>query len=79
MKNIEEILETFSKRLRALMTNADGKKMSNKELSEKCGLPRTTINGWLSGKRCPTVYSAYVLAEYFGVSIDYLTGRKDFE
>ncbi len=79
MKDIKVVLAVFSKRLKELMKKEDGGKMTTTELADKCGLPRTTISGWVSGKRCPTIYSAYVLAEYFHVSLDYLIGRKDFE
>lgn len=78
MIQIEVMLDIFAKRLKELMEE-DTKIKSIADLAKLTNVPRTSINNWLLKKRSPSLYSAYVLAEYFGVSIDYLTGRKDFE
>ena len=74
----EIILDVFAKRLKELM-DADDKIKSIADLAKLANIPRTSINNWILKKRVPTIYSVYQIAEYFGVSIDYLTGRKDFE
>ena len=48
------------------------------ELSEKTGINRRTLNGWLISKRAPQIDSLYKLSEHFGCSTDYLLGKKDF-
>ena len=49
-------------------------------LSLKSGIPRSTLYSWLGGA-CPdsrTMYSVKVLADFFGVNLEYLLfGTKD--
>ncbi len=76
MKKLEDVITNFSKRVKEYLKN---KNISIAELSRLSGIPRTTINGWLTGTQIPTLYSAYLLADYLNVSIDYLAGRKEIE
>ncbi len=46
-------------------------------LSIASNIPRTTISNWLHHTRTPQIDSLCVLAEYFGVTTDYLLGRED--
>lgn len=59
-----------------------------KELREKRGLPQKalaidlgvtqpTICDWESGRKIPSAKSTAKLADYFGVSTDYILGRED--
>ena len=43
-------------------------------LSKKSGIPRSTIYSWLSGSYpdSRTIYSVKTLADFFGVSLEYL-------
>ncbi len=84
MKDIETIKTNFSKRLRELVkelayVKGQNEKLTIAELARLSKVPRTTINSWKLGKKCPTLYSAYLIAEYFNVSLDYLIGRKEVE
>lgn len=59
-----------------------------KELREKIGLPQKafaadlgvsqpTISDWESGRKVPSAKSTEKIADYFGVSVDYVLGRED--
>jgi len=73
--NIETLQKIFSDRLTDLMQE---KGYNKTELSEKTGINRRTLNGWLISKRAPQIDSLYKLSEHFGCSTDYLLGKKDF-
>ena len=78
MREIENLAKVFSNRLKELLKNSNNEQ-SIAELSKNCKIPRTTINSWILGKKCPSIDSACQIADYFGVSLDYLFGLKDFE
>ena len=65
---------TFSDRLKALRTE---RKISVKDLAEKVGINAQTIYAYESGERQPSLNPLCWLADYFGVSVDYLLGRTD--
>ncbi len=50
-----------------------------KQLSQATGISTGSISDWKSGKSAPTIENLKVLADYFGVSVDYLLDhdRKD--
>lgn len=52
---------------------------SRKVTSELCGLPPDAIRRYERGEAEPTLSSLILLAEYFEVSLDYLTGREKTE
>lgn len=45
------------------------------ELEKKCGIGTKTINKW--GTSSPSVDKLERIADYFGVTVDYLIGRED--
>ena len=45
------------------------------ELEKKCGIGTKTINKW--GVSSPSVDKLDRIADFFGVSVDYLMGRED--
>lgn len=47
-----------------------------KKLSEDTGISTGNISEWKSGRVSPSAKKLQVLAEYFGVSTDYLLGTK---
>lgn len=51
--------------------------MRQKELSEALGISRSTIASWEASHRTPEVSAARKLADFFGVSLDYLLGRSE--
>ena len=47
-------------------------------LSELCGLSPDAIRRYERGEASPTLDAFVALADYFGVSLDYLAGREKF-
>lgn len=54
---------------------ADKQKMSIVELEEKLGFSRNSLYSWKKNK--PSIDKLNVVADYFGVTTDYLLGRTD--
>ncbi len=66
--------EIFSKRLRRLRLDKDLKCV---EVALGTSLSHTAILGYEDGSQLPKMDSLIKLADFFDVSIDYLTGRTD--
>ena len=64
----------FAERLKDLRIE---KGLSQSELARRTGISSTAIVLWEAGQRSPTLDSAMVIAEFFGVSIDYLAGLEN--
>ena len=48
-------------------------------LAKKIGVPKSIVYEWKSGARDPSLENMLRVADYFGVSLEYLTGREDEE
>jgi transcriptional regulator with XRE-family HTH domain len=59
-----------------LQTLREQKRISRIVLSELCGLDPDAVRKYERGEREPTLKSLVAIAEYFGVSVDYLVGRE---
>lgn len=57
----------------------EAKGMQQKELAIDLRVSQPTISDWESGRKVPSARSTQKLADYFGVTIDYLLGRDDAE
>lgn len=66
--------ECFSKRLRRLRLDKD---LKCSDVAQGTGLSHTAILGYEDGSQLPKMDSLIKLADFFDVSIDYLTGRTD--
>ena len=64
--------EIFSKRLEELRKR---KGVSKNILSELCGLSRDAVRRYENGEAEPLMGSLCSIADYFGVSLDWLCGR----
>ena len=66
----------FPERLKELRMSAG---LSQKQLAEALNwqLTDSAIGLWELNKRVPNLEAVMILAEYFGVSIDYLAGLED--
>lgn len=51
--------------------------IQQKELAIDLGVTQPTISNWELGIKVPSARSTQKLAEYFGVSMDYVTGREE--
>lgn len=49
--------------------------MTQKELAERIGVSRASVNLWEVGKLSMTLYSAALVADALDVSLDVLAGR----
>ena len=65
---------TFQERLKALM---DSHGFGMKALADKMNITSATLSRYLSGNRSPEVPYVVKLAEFFGVSVDWLLGVND--
>nr|DAD85665.1 MAG TPA: helix-turn-helix XRE-family like protein [Siphoviridae sp. ctP6113] len=52
--------------------------MSRRVLSQLCGLSINVISMYERGERAPSVENLIRIADFFGVSVDFLLGRKKF-
>lgn len=68
-------MSEFPKRLQQLR---ERRRISRRVLSELCGLSKNMIARYERGEQEPTIGAVMILAEYFGVSTDYLLGMKDY-
>ena len=66
---------TFPCRLRGLR---EKRYLSRRTLAELCGLSKNMISLYERGEKAPSVDALIRLADFFGVSTDYLLGRKNF-
>ena len=66
----------FAERLKELRLEAG---FTQEQLSKAVNgqVTASAIGLWELNKRVPNIESAMILAEYFGVSLDYLTGLED--
>lgn len=64
----------FGERLRALRAE---KNIGQNLLAKELGLSNASISYWETGKQEPTAEAIFKLAEYFGVTSDYLLGLTD--
>lgn len=63
---------TFAESLRYLRKE---RKIGQVELAEKIGVSRGIISLWENGLREPTLSNLIAMADFFGVTLDYLAGR----
>lgn len=54
-------------------------KLTNYAVSKATGVSQSVLSNWKTGKHEPVVGTLRVLANFFGVSLDYLLGREDNE
>lgn len=64
----------FSERLLELRHE---KEINQIELASKIGVSKGLISLWENGLRDPTMSNLIAIADYFGVTLDYLTGREN--
>lgn len=67
--------EVFAQRLKQLRQR---RHISRTVLSELCGLSRSAVFNYESGA-APSLSSLIAMADFFGVSTDYLLGRDSYD
>jgi len=53
--------------------------LSRERVAEDLGYPASTLANWEDGKTSPNVDCVWDVADYYGVTVDYLIGRTDDE
>ena len=46
------------------------------DFSNKSGIPRTTISGWMNAQRLPDYNALIKISDFFNITIDELVGRE---
>lgn len=72
--NLKGYNNVFARNLRKLMERKD---ITQEELAKKAGCSRQAVSQYMDGSSVPNVDKLLGIADYFGVSIDYLLGRKN--
>ena len=67
-------MSIFPERLRSLR---EARGLPCATLSELCGLSEHAVRRYERSESVPTLPAAVALADYFGVSLDYLVGRSE--
>ena len=67
-------MSVFSERIKELRLE---KGMTQEEVGKLIGVKRYSVYGYEKGNNYPEVPGLIALADYFGVSTDYLLGRTD--
>ena len=65
----------FSENLKALRRE---KKLSQKELAQLIGVTQQCVSEWENRNTEPTLTYLWLLADFFGISIDMLCGRAEW-
>lgn len=66
--------EKFAERFKYLR---EEKGISQERLADDLGVSHGIISFWETGKREPKLSNLILIAEYFGVTIDYLAGLEN--
>ena len=68
--------QIVAKNLNSLLEKNNKKKIDVFKDLEKYGVSETTVYSWFNGKKYPRIDKIQLLADYFGVSMDYLMERQ---
>ena len=74
VKSLEVKMSNFAERIRELRKERG---LKQREMAEICGIKLRGYQCYEYGTGYPEVPGLVFLADYFGVSLDYLMGRKD--
>lgn len=66
----------FGEKLRELRKRSD---LTQQELGDKIGISKQQISDYERGKKAPGLSTLNAVADFFGVSTDFLLGRIDYE
>lgn len=67
-------MANFNERLRLLRSESE---LSQAELAKRLGLTKSSVNMYERGDREPDIDTLKSIADYFGVSMDFLLGKTD--
>ncbi len=64
----------FASRLKDLLQEHE---ISKRNFAKNIGVSAMSVSDWTNGNVQPTAENIYIVAEYFGVTSDYLLGLED--
>lgn len=67
-------MEIFADRIKELRLE---RSLTQEAVGEIIGVKRYAVYSYEKGRACPEMKGLVALADYFGVSMDYLAGRTD--
>lgn len=65
---------TLPDRLKQIRKSA---RATQKQVAERVGINSDQLSNYECGRNQPTIPILIAIADYYGVTLDYLTGRKD--
>ena len=77
MAPINDLTKVFSDRLNLLVGERTFGDKKISRLAAACDTDRARVHAWINGDGTPRVEALVAVAEYFGVSTDFLLGRSD--
>jgi len=54
-------------------------KITANKFSKLSGIPQATLSDWKNGRSIPKIDKLQIIADYFNVSLEYLTGKTDIK
>ena len=69
-------MKKYKNRIRDLREDSD---LRQTDVSKATGIDQKTLSNYETGKTSPDSYALIRLADFFGVSIDYLVGRTEID
>ena len=69
-----EEMPVYAERLRRLR---ETRKLKRRVVAELCGLSKNMVARYESGEMSPKAASLIVLADFYGVTVDYILGREE--
>lgn len=72
VKGVQNMYEIFEQLLQS-------RGLTSYKVSKETGVTQTALSNWKSGKSTPTTKTLQKLADYFGVTIDYLMNGEEKE
>lgn len=74
---MKEISQVFSDRLNMLLGDRTFGDKKISRLAAACDTDRARVHAWVNGDSAPRVDALVAVADYFGVTTDFLLGRSD--
>ena len=68
------MVKIFAERFKELRLE---KGIGQEQLAKDLGVGKATVSLWENALREPKLYNLAIIAQYFGVTIDYLAGLED--
>lgn len=75
LREVVMLHSCFPERLKSLRQEKD---MLQQDLAEHLHVAKSTISGWEVGRNQPNYDTLIELSIFFGVSVDYLIGRRNY-